>query len=203
LAEQDTELGGSMLSSKLEAHAQWCATLSQELSAHKTVRILTNATVQGLYDHNQAVISIGANNLLVVQAKTIIHASGAFERPLLFNNNDKPGVMLAGALRTYLNRYALAPKKRAVIVTNNDSAYSAAFDLAEADVAVTMCDTRAQPAGDVLARAAQLGIAVFPSSGIADVLGGKQLEAVKLGGRHAVTIVMYWAPVAAGTPPCT
>jgi methylglutamate dehydrogenase subunit C len=188
LAEQDTVLGGTLLSSKSEGLETWRLSEIAELSKLNNIRILTNATVQGLYDHNQAVISIGANALEVLQAKTMIHATGSFERPLLFNNNDKPGVMLAWALRTYLNRYGLAPKRRAVIVTNNDSAYTTAFDLAEADVAVTIAETRAQTSGENLARAAQLGIAVFPSSGIADVLGDKQLRAVKLGGRHAVTI---------------
>ncbi len=188
LAEQDCEVGGSLLSSDLEQHANWRVSICEELQSLKNVRVLTNSTVQGLYDHNQAVISIGLNKLEVLQAKTIIHATGAFERPLVFNNNDRPGVMLAGALRSYLNRYALAPKRRAVIVTNNDSAYTVAFELAEADVAVTIAECRAQPSGEALARAAQLGIAVFPNSGIADVLGDKQLEAVKLSGRHAVTI---------------
>jgi methylglutamate dehydrogenase subunit C len=188
LAEQDSNIGGLLLSSKLEVHEKWRLAVYNELQSMPNVRVLMTATVQGLYDHNQAVISLGINKLEVLQAKTIIHATGAFERPLVFNNNDKPGVMLAGALRTFLNRYALAPKRRAVIVTNNDSAYETAFELAEADVAVTIAETRAQPAGDLLARAAQLGIAVFPSSGIADVLGEKQLKAVKLNGRHAVTI---------------
>ena len=188
LAEQESMVGGSLLSAKLEVMEQWRSSAAAELAAMQNLRVLTNATVQGLYDHNQAVLSLGANRLEVVQAKAIIHATGAFERPLLFNNNDRPGVMLASALRTYLNRYALAPKRRAVIVTNNDNAYETAFDLAEADVAVTIAEMRSQPSGDLLARSAQLGIAIFPNSGIADVLGDKQLNAVKLGGRHAVTI---------------
>jgi methylglutamate dehydrogenase subunit C len=188
LAEQDFELGGSLLSARQDVFEQWRTSSLAELSNLKNIRILKNATVQGLFDHNQAAVSLGEHALDVVQAKTIIHASGAFERPLVFNNNDMPGVMLAGALRTYLNRYGIAPQKRAVIVTNNDSAYTAAFDLAEADVAVTIAECRAQTAGDLLAKAAQLGIAVFPSSGVANVIGGKQLQAVRLAGRHAVTI---------------
>jgi methylglutamate dehydrogenase subunit C len=188
LAEQDTDVGGALLSTKREAQETWRSIQRDELLKLDNVRVLTDSIVQGLYDHNQAVVSLGRNKLEVLQAKTIIHATGAFERPLVFNNNDKPGVMLAGALRAYLNRYALAPQSRAVIVTNNDSAYEAAFDLAEVDVAVTIAECRAQVDGDLLARAAQLGIAVFPNSGIADVLGGKQLQAVKLSGRHAVTI---------------
>ena len=188
LTEQDREIGGSLLSSRLPVHEAWRRSVEDELEALENVRILNNSTAQGIYDHNQVVVSIGSRKLEVLQAKTIIHATGAFERPLLFNNNDRPGVMLAGALRSYLNRHALAPKQRAVIVTNNDSAYTSAFDLAEADVAVTVAECRSQPNGDLLARAAQLGIAVFPNSGIADVVGDRQLHAVKLGGRHGVTI---------------
>jgi methylglutamate dehydrogenase subunit C len=188
LAEQDSALGGSLLSARLDTLEQWRVSTANELATIPNLRILINATVQGLYDHNQAVISVGQNRLEVVQARTIIHATGAFERPLLFNNNDRPGVMLVGALQTWLNRYALVPKRRAVIATNNDSAYETAFDLAEADVAVTIAELRSQPSGDLLARAARHGIAIFPNSGIADVLGGKQLHAVRLGGRHAVTI---------------
>jgi methylglutamate dehydrogenase subunit C len=188
LAEQDHELGGGLLSSKLDVLEQWRIEVVSELQRLDNVRVLMNATVQGLYDHNQAIVSIGSTRLEIVQASTIIHATGAMERPLVFTNNDKPGVMLAGALRSFLNRFAVAPQKRAVIATNNDSAYEAAFDLAEADVAVTIADLRAQPTGDMLARAAQLGIAVFPQAGIADVIGGMQVEVVKIGGRHAVTI---------------
>ena len=69
-------------------------------------------------------------------------ATGATERPLVFGNNDRPGVMLASAVRSYLNRYAIAPGKRALVVTNNDSAYRTAFDLAAKGVAVTIADLR-------------------------------------------------------------
>jgi methylglutamate dehydrogenase subunit C len=188
LAEQDFELGGQLLSLKADAAETWRRDVVAELLSLPNVRVLKNAAVQGLYDHNQAVISIGANRTEVVQAAAIIHASGSFERPLVFNNNDLPGVMLAGAVRTYLNRFGVAPNTRSVIATNNDSAYETAFDLAQAGVAVTIAECRAMPTGHLLARAAELGIAVFPSSGIADALGGKQLQAVRLGGRHGVTI---------------
>ena len=60
---------------------------------------------------------------VTLRAKAIVFAAGALERPLVFNNNDRPGVMLAGAVRTYLNRFAVSPGRRAVVATNNDSAY--------------------------------------------------------------------------------
>ncbi len=194
LAEQDFELGGSLLSSGTEVLEQWRKFQIAELEAAGECRVLKRATVQGLYDGNLAVISCIPQNHLAqmileqCRAKTIIMATGAIERPLVFENNDRPGVMLASAVRTYLNRYGVAPKKRAVIVTNNDSAYQAAFELAEADVAVTVAEHRETLSGELLARAAQLGIAIFPNSGIANVVGEKQIAAVRLAGRHAVTI---------------
>jgi methylglutamate dehydrogenase subunit C len=194
LAEQDFELGGSLLSSGNDVLEQWRKAQIAELASHKECRVLERTTAQGIYDGNLVVLNCVPQNhpakmiLEQCRAKTIIIATGAIERPLVFENNDRPGVMLASAVRTYLNRYGVAPKKRAVIVTNNDSAYQTAFELAEADVAVTVAEQRATLSGDLLARAAQLGIAIFPSSGIANVLGVKQITAVRLAGRHAVTI---------------
>jgi methylglutamate dehydrogenase subunit C len=193
LAEQDFVAGGSLLSSKGEVLESWRKTQLAELAKHDNSRVALRATVQGIFDHNQAVMSVvdpstGNQRLEIIQAKAIIFATGAYERPLVFPDNDKPGVMLASALRTYLNRYGVVPNKRAVIATNNDSAYQAAFDLAEADVAVTIAEHRSTTSGDLLAKAASLGIAIFPNTAIAGVVGGKALEAVRLGGRHAVTI---------------
>jgi methylglutamate dehydrogenase subunit C len=194
LVEQDFELGGSLLSSGSDVLESWRKTQIAELEKTAETRVLKRTTAQGIYDGNLVVLTHTPLNhpahmiLEQCRAKTIIMATGAIERPLVFPNNDRPGVMLASAVRTYLNRYSVAPKKRAVIVTNNDSAYATAFELAEADVAVTVAEHRATLTGDLLAKAAQLGIAIFPNSGIANVIGEKQIRAVRLAGRHAVTI---------------
>ncbi|MDE2446872.1 MAG: sarcosine oxidase subunit alpha family protein [Alphaproteobacteria bacterium] len=194
LAEQDFEFGGSLLSSGDAEHERWRAEQLAELAAMPDVRLLKRTTVQGLYDGNLAILSHRPENhpaLMITEqlrAQNIIMATGAIERPLVFPNNDRPGVMLSSALRALLNRFSVAPKQRAVIVTNNDSAYATAFDLAESNVAVTVAEHRSTLSGDLLARAAQLGIAIFPGCGIADVIGEKQVKAVRLSGRHAVTI---------------
>jgi len=187
LVEQDFELGGQILSSSDTKLGQWRAQTIATLQQAENLRILTRATVQGIYDANQVIISVGTTILESLRTQTIIFATGAIERPLVFSNNDRPGVMLASALRTYLNRYALVPAKRAVIATNNDAAYEAALDLSAQDVAVTVVDERQNISADVLARASAAGIVIFPSSGIADVVG-REVEAVTLSGRHAVTI---------------
>ena len=188
LAEQDFEFGGQILSSsdpKLEA---WRALSLAALQSLPNVRLLKSATVAGIYDGNQVVLAIGAGTVESLRAKTIVFATGAVERPLVFTDNDRPGVMLASALKTYLNRFAVAPAKRAVIIANNDSAYDAAIDLVAQGVGVTVADVRVTISGATMARAAAAGIVIFPSSGIGQIIGAKQVEGVKLAGPHGVTI---------------
>ncbi len=214
LAEQDTDLGGSLLSGSDAEHEAWRAACVEELKSLPNVEAFTRTTVQGLYDGNLAVLvenrshlrpdaRKGQARMLLTQlrARTIIMATGAIERPLVFSNNDRPGVMLASALRSYANRFAVAPEKRAVIVANNDTAYDAALDLAAVGVAVTVADHRTAVSADVLARAGAKGIAIFPGSGIVDVEGSKAVKAVKLGGAHAVTVECDVVGMAGGWSP--
>ncbi|MDN4646634.1 ferredoxin, partial [Arthrobacter sp. PsM3] len=80
-----------------------------------------------------------------IRAAQVILAPGAHERPLVFENNDRPGIMLASAVRSYLNRYAVAAGSRVVISTTNDSAYSLAADLLAAGIRVeAVVDARPQ-----------------------------------------------------------
>ena len=214
LAEQDTEFGGSLLSGSDAEHEAWRVACVEELKSLPNVEAFTRTTVQGLYDGNLAVLvenrshlrpdaRKGQARMLLTQlrAKTIIMATGAIERPLVFSNNDRPGVMLASALRSYANRFAVAPEKRAVIVANNDTAYDAALDLAAVGVAVTVADHRSAVSADILSRAGAKGIAIFPGSGIIDVDGSKAVKAVKLGGAHAVTVECDVVGMAGGWSP--
>ena len=83
-----------------------------------------------------------------VRAKQVVLATGAIERPLVFADNDRPGIMMASAAATYARRYGALPGRRAVLLTNNDSAYRAALDLAEAGTTVAaIIDLRPRPIG--------------------------------------------------------
>ncbi len=199
LVDQDSELGGSLLSERNREFEAWRLAQVNELASFSKVKIRTRTTAQGLYDDNLVVLlqrhgdhdaAMGKprQRLISLRAKEIVFATGAIERPLVFSNNDRPGVMLASAVRTYLNRFGLAPLKRVCVVTNNDSAYLAAFDLAEAGVAVTMADLRKEIPSDLLSRSAMLGMAIFPGTGVADVEGAKQVKRVVLAGAHSATI---------------
>ncbi len=204
LAEQDCDFGGGLLSESSSPLERWRSDVLSELRSLANVRLLARSTVQGLYDGTQVTIAqhvTGGMVLQVIRAHTVIIAAGATERPLVFANNDRPGVMLASAVKTYLHRFALAPTSRAVVSTNNDSAYQTAFALADAGVAVTVAEARAVPSGDMLAQAAALGIAIFPNTGIADTVGDKQLRQVKLQGRHSVTIDCDVLAVSGGWSP--
>ena len=139
LVEQDAELGGTVLADDGDlapiAAAQAAITAANG-------RILTRTTASGLWDHgfvtlSQRVTEPGqpgplAQRYWQVRAKRIVFAAGAIERPLTFAGNDRPGVMLARAVRTYIRRFGVLPGRRVIIATNNDDAYKTADAVAAA-----------------------------------------------------------------------
>ena len=144
LVDEQAELGGRLLGAGWN---EWLDASIATLESAPDVRLLTRATAFGHYDQNLVLIarrrSIGGR-LWQVRAKRVVIATGAHERPLIFANNDRPGIMLAGAARTYVNRYGVAPGKRSVIFTNNDSTDLVAADLKRAGIIVdAIVDVRA------------------------------------------------------------
>jgi sarcosine oxidase subunit alpha len=152
LAERDFRLGGALLHERdgLEGETTeaWLARRKRQLDA-SNVRILRRTNVFGLYDNGVAgmverlVPGAGVRERFwIVRAKRIVIAAGAMERPLVFGGNDRPGVMLASAMRAYANRWAVATGSSAVIATNNDSAYAAACDLVRVGISTVLLDAR-------------------------------------------------------------
>ncbi|HEV2013106.1 MAG TPA: 2Fe-2S iron-sulfur cluster-binding protein [Candidatus Dormibacteraeota bacterium] len=173
LVDEQAELGGRLLSAGWD---DWLATAIAELRSMPDVRVLTRATAFGVYDQNLVLIAErrdAGGRLWQVRAKRVVLATGAHERPLIFANNDRPGVMLAGAARTYVNRYGVAPGKRAVIFTNNDSTQPLAADLKRAGIIVeAIVDLRA---GEAVIDT------VSPPSPSGGGQGGGSLEGVMIG----------------------
>jgi sarcosine oxidase subunit alpha len=117
-----------------------------------------------------------------IVAKQAVLASGSIERPLVFGNNDLPGVMLAGAVRTYLNRYAVCPGKRAVVFTDNDDGWTTARDLIAAGVSVSaVVDPREEAVVADLAR--QVPNVEAISGEITGARGGRAVQAVEVTNR--------------------
>ena len=155
LLDDQPELGGALLSGREEAvegrpAMEWVAGVVRELEAAREVTLLTRTSAFGSYDDNyvlalenrtdhlEGTVADGVSRQRVwhVRAQQVVLATGSHERPLVFEGNDVPGVMLAGAVRTYLNRYAVKPGERVVLATTNDSAYDTAEDLLAAGVEV-------------------------------------------------------------------
>ena len=146
LVDEQQELGGTLLANSQtigeQSSEQWLGDALAELRAQDNVTLLSRSTVFGYYDHNYlglverrhlntAKPQTGASERLWrIRAKQVVLATGAIERPLVFADNDRPGVMLAGALRSYVTRFGVAPGKRAVITGSGDSIYADALALA-------------------------------------------------------------------------
>ena len=197
LVDEQAEIGGALLSDPSasidgKSASEWVANAYAELRSRENVTVLTRTTAIGAYHKNMIVLveritdhlarpPAGAprERLWRVRAREVVLAQGATERPLVFDGNDRPGVMLAGAARTYLNRYGVAVGKRVVIVTNDDWAWLSAFDLASAGITIAaIVDLRPQIAEAIATRAARLGIEVLSGSTIAGTRGRLRLKTV-------------------------
>ena len=194
LIEQDFALGGSLLSEPAGSGGDgWLASAEAELRGLSNVRVLIRTTAFGAYDSEVfgAVERVQDHVLAphagqprqrywLIRTKRTILATGAIERPMVFAGNDVPGVMLASAVRTYLNRFAVLCGVRAIVVTNNDSAYATAEDLARAGANVILCDLRMTIPADLEARTKVAGIELRTGCAVLRALGGRHVTAALL-----------------------
>ncbi len=203
LVDEQAELGGALLGRNDriadKPAMEWVAATVQELASFDDVRLLSRSTVAGYYDHNYLTVAerltdhlppgtaSGAprQRLWKVRAAQVVLATGAHERPLVFRDNDRPGVMLASAAQAYVNRYAVCPGNQAVVVTNNDSAYGVACDLSDAGIQVTMVDLRRAPSDARRALLRKRGVEVLAGHAVLATSGRTRVKAVEVAARDA------------------
>ncbi len=204
LVDEQSEFGGSLLYREAEigarSGAEWLRESVAALAEMAEVTLLPRTTAFGYYSHNWLALvervtdhlSGGAagqprQRLWRVRARQVVLATGAIERPLVFCNNDRPGVMLASAVSTYVKRYAVRPGTRAVVFTNNDTAYQTALDLQQAGVAVVaVVDPRDNPRSPLVSAVRrQQGIEVIDGAVVHDVFGRMHVSGVKVAGFDA------------------
>ena len=195
LVDDQRELGGSLLSSRAEIDGkpalQWVEKIEAQLRKLPDVTILTRSTAFGYQDHNLVTVTQrltdhlpismrkGTRELLwKVRAKRVILATGAHERPIVFGNNDLPGVMLAGAVSAYIHRYGVLPGREAVVFTNNDQGYQAALDLKACGAKVTLVDSRAASNGALPAAAKRQGVTVMSGAVVTTAAGNWRVSSV-------------------------
>ncbi|MCE7763162.1 FAD-dependent oxidoreductase [Pseudomonas putida] len=155
LIEQQPVLGGSLTYARFDIAGTRAASLRQELldaiEGHPNIQVLLEATCNGWFTDNYLPV-IQHKRLYKVRASRCLVAAGSFDQPVVFRNNDLPGVMLTSAAQRLMKLYAVKPGQRAVILTGHDDGYLAALDLQEQGVAVSaVVDMRAAPADAALA----------------------------------------------------
>jgi sarcosine oxidase subunit alpha len=196
LCEQTAHWGGRAPVDGVEIDGKpaedWIAATLAELEAMENVRLRRRLMVAGVYDHGYVLgyeriadhVPGGdapRHRLWRIRAGQVISATGAFERPLSFPGNDKPGVMLASAVRDYLVNYGVSAGDRTVVVTNNDDAYRTAIAIRKAGLDVPcIVDARPEATGPLPERARAMGIVVKTGMGIAGVKGLRGVVAVQL-----------------------
>ncbi|MEV8059595.1 sarcosine oxidase subunit alpha family protein [Streptomyces antimycoticus] len=201
LLDDRPEPGGSLLSGRTDrvggqTALEWVAGVRAALDAAPEVVVLRRTTAFGSYDDNYVLAlerrtdhlgadapepsaGVSRQRLWHIRARQVVLATGAHERPLVFAGNDRPGVMLAGSVRSYLNRYAVVPGSRAVVGTVNDSAYDTVADLHAAGIDIAaVVDARPELSRRAAEVAVASGVRVLTGSAVVDTAGANRLTGV-------------------------
>ena len=199
LVDEHAEIGGTLLSEPSvvidgKPAWDWLAQTLAELADLPNVTVMTRTTAIGYYHQNLVGLAQRLTDHLdtvpadaprermwKVRAKEVVLAQGALEKPLVFDGNDRPGVMLAGAAQTYLNRYGVKVGARPAIVTAHDSAWHAAFDLTEAGAKpAVIVDVRATVDSALTDRARALGIETLTGRTVTGTSGRLRVKSLRV-----------------------
>ena len=197
LVDEQPEVGGALhydASTMIDGQNgyDWAQAAAAKLKAMPNVTVLTRTTVFGYYNHGFLGLvervtdhiarpgkDVPRERLWQVRTKQVILATGSIERHMVFANNDRPGIMLASAARSFLNHHGVAVGNRVGVYTAHDSAYEAAFDLKRAGVSIAaIVDNRDRPGEAVLAEARKLGIDVLAGHAVVDTSGRLRINSM-------------------------
>ena len=176
----------------------WLAWSLAELAGNPRVRVMPRTTVFGYFPHNSLGLverltdhlaspadGRARERLWQVRAREVVLATGAIEQPLVFPGNDRPGVMLAGAVRSYLGRYGVRAGTRAVVVTTTDGAYRTALELAKGGIGIAaIADLRAKSPDGAAQAARDAGIEVITGANVRGTRGGLRVSRIDIDGRR-------------------
>ena len=197
LAEDKPMFGGSLLTSDVNIGNQngkeWAEKIISELKAMPNVILKNRSQVFGYYDHNMLVMServsdhlpktnkyIPKQRLWYIRAKEVVISSGSIERPLVFGNNDTPGVMLSSAAKEYLKVYGVLVGKKPLIFTNNDSGYETAIEFKKNGIDPIILDTRKDPNSEIINEAKNLKIDIKFSYVVVAAKGYKKVKSADI-----------------------
>jgi methylglutamate dehydrogenase subunit C len=206
LCEDDFRLGGRLLAEREEIDGRpamdFVESVEEELAASPEVRIFRRTQVFGVYDGGTyGAVERVADHFAVpppgkprqrmwrIVARSCVNAMGAVERPIAFADNDRPGVMLASAVRTYVNRFAAVPAHRTIVFTSSDDGWRTAHDLIAAGSEVAaVVDPRAELPAALTEPLASVGVRLMLKAKVIKAHGGSRgLTSVDIGQGGAVS----------------
>jgi sarcosine oxidase, subunit alpha len=206
IVDENPATGGALRyesGATIDGHAgwDWAVATTAKLAAMPNVRLLTRTTAFGYMAQNMVCLieritehlpkldaETPRERVWQVRAKRVIIAAGAIERHMVFAENDRPGIMLASAARTYLNHYGVAVGKNVGVFTASDSAYHAAIDLHKAGSKIAaIVDYRDAPSGAAIDEARALGIEVITGAGVVSTGGRLRVSSMVVRAKNGGT----------------
>ena len=198
LAEDKSRFGGSLLVDEVtignKKGKEWADEAISQLKSMPNVIVKNRSQVFGYYDHNMMVMFERTKDhienpnkftprqkLWYIRAKEIVISTGSLERPLIFGNNDRPGILLSSAAKEYLKVYGVLVGRKPIIFTNNDSAYDTAIEFKKNGINPLVIDTRTNSDSSVVSEAKNLNIDIKFSHGIANTKGYLQVNSAIIG----------------------
>jgi len=198
LAEDKPRFGGSLLTDEVtignQKGKEWADDIIKQLKKMPNVIVKNRSQVFGYYDHNMIAMLERTQDhiekpnkfkprqrLWYIRAKEVILSTGSIERPLVFGNNDRPGIMLASAAKEYMKVYGVIIGKKPIIFTNNDSGYDTAIDFKKNGIDPLVLDIRPESESLVIQEAKSLNISIKFSHGVVNALGYKKVNSALVG----------------------
>ena len=198
LAEDKPRFGGSLLTDEVsignKKGKDWANETILQLKSMPNVIIKNRSQIFGYYDHNMMVMLERTRDhiekpaeftprqrLWYIRAKEVIVSTGSIERPLVFGNNDRPGIMLASAAKEYMKVYGVLVGKKPIIFTNNDSAYDVAIEFKKNKINPLVVDVRTNSESSVVKEAKNLNIDIKFSHGVVNAKGYLRVNSATIG----------------------
>ena len=198
LAEDKHRFGGSLLTDDVNidnlSGKDWADKIISELKEMPNVTVKNRSQVFGYYDHNMLVMfeRVGDHlekksqftprqRLWYIRCKEVILSTGSIERPIVFGNNDTPGVMLASGAKEYMKVYGVLVGKRPIVFTNNDSAYETAIEFKNNGVDPLILDTRKEHNSELINEAKNKGIDIKFNYAVIKANGYKKVKSAIIG----------------------
>ena len=168
IVDENARIGGSLTYQRRSSERVLALLrdLDERVNRHPNITVRPATLAAGYYaDHWLPLVD--DQRMTKMRARAVIVASGVFEQPAVFHNNDLPGVMLASAAQRLIYRYAVKPMQSAVVLTANDDGYEAALDLRANDIRVdAVVDLRSRGSSSAAAKLAQAGVRIFSGHGL-------------------------------------